>query len=460
MTDNAQPVFTERSAAIKADGAQRDAALRLSEGADRLKMRSSRRGRVSQRLLILHRWIAVAGQTIAVLAVQYGLAFDVPLIPVATLIAASVLLNVVVMMQPRRPSRLDDRTATAYLAFDILQLSALLYLTGGLQNPFAVLMLAPVTVAATMLAQQAVIAIVSLAILCFSVLMVFHQPLPGPGDVAWIIPPIYLAGFWTALALACLFISAYVYLLEREARRMSDALNATQIALGREQQMSALGALAAAAAHELGSPLSTMRMIAKEIARDLPPDSELNDDVQLLISESDRCRHILTELSERPEPSSANPFDTMALPIILDEVAKPYIPKGIRFQVEIDAAEHSPPPRSFFGPEIQHGFGNIIQNAGQFAKHQVLARVHWTDALVSVVIEDDGPGFPPYLLDRLGEPYVSGRLQATESLGLGVFIAQTLLEGLGADLQFANKPTVGHVEVETRDELRGRRRNG
>ena len=405
--------------------------------------RAPRRGRVSQRLLVFHRWIAIAGQIIAVLTVHLGLDFSVPLLPVGILIAASVVLNIIVIAQPRRPSRLDDTTAAAYLGFDILQLSALLYLTGGLQNPFAVLMLAPVTVAATMLARPKVMGIVSLSILCLSVLAVFHQPLPGPDGVSWIIPPIYLLGFWTALALACLFISTYVYLLEREARRMSDALNATQMALVREQKMSALGALAAAAAHELGSPLSTMRLIAKEIARELPPGSDLSEDVQLLISESDRCRTILTELSRKPEPASDNPFDTMALPMIVAEIAKPYINQNIRFEIEIDAKISSEPPQTFFGPEIQHGLGNIIQNAGQFAGHRVTARLHWTDQQVSVVIEDDGPGFPPYLLDRLGEPYLSGRIQKGENLGLGVFIAQTLLEGLGAEIRFENNPKGG-----------------
>ncbi|MBV6631600.1 MAG: ActS/PrrB/RegB family redox-sensitive histidine kinase [Alphaproteobacteria bacterium] len=416
-----------------------------NDGADATDRRlgEGRRGRISQRLLIMHRWIAIIGQTIAVIVVHYGLGFDMPLVSTGLLISASVMLNVVVMAQRSRAARLDDRAAALYLAFDILQLSALLYLTGGLQNPFAVLMLAPVTVAATMLARQAVFAVVGLAIACLSVLAVFYQPLPGPGGLSWVIPPTYLAGFWTALALSCFFISAYVYLIEREARRMSDALTATQMALIREQKVSALGALAAAAAHELGSPLSTIRLVAKELVRDLPPDSALKEDVELLVSESDRCRTILTELSRKPEPATANPFDRLALPTLVEEVARPRLPPTVKFALEIDADPAIEPPAAYFGPELQHGLGNIIQNASQFAGRKVTARLYWTDQVVMITIEDDGPGYPAHILDRLGEPYVSGRATKGENLGLGIFIAQTLLESLGADLSFSNPPAGG-----------------
>lgn len=402
-----------------------------------------RRGRVSQRLLIMHRWIAIIGQTVAVVGVHFGMGFDLPLIPVVLLISASVMLNIVVMAQRGRSNRLNDRSAALYLAFDILQLSALLYLTGGLQNPFAVLMLAPVTVAATMLAREAVFTVVGLAIVTLSLLAMWYQPLPGPDGISWVIPPTYLAGFWTALVLGCLFISTYVYLIEREARRMSDALTATQMALIREQKVSALGALAAAAAHELGSPLSTIRLVAKELVRDLPSGSDLREDVELLVSESDRCRTILTELSRKPEPASANPFDRLALPTLMEEIARPRLPPTVQFKLEIDAEPSIKAPEAYFGPELQHGLGNLIQNASQFAARKVTARLYWTDQVVTITIEDDGPGYPPQLIDRLGEPYVSGRVQKGENLGLGIFIATTLLESLGADLMFTNPPRGG-----------------
>jgi two-component system, sensor histidine kinase RegB len=404
---------------------------------------SRRRGRVSQRMLILHRWCAIIGQAVAVLIIHYGLSFSLPIVPAFLLIGASVVLNLIVMAQPRRPTRLDDRTTVAFLAFDIVQLSALLYLTGGLQNPFAVLMLAPVTVAATMLSRREVAIVAGLAILCLSVLALTYHPLPGPGDSEWVMPEIYLLGSWIALTLACLFSSIYVFLVEREARRMSDALTATQMALIREQKMSALGALAAAAAHELGSPLSTIRVIAKELAGEVPPDSEFAEDINLLLSESDRCRHILAELSRRPEPSSENPFDRMELPTIIQEVARPYLPPTVRLDIEIDSSATSTTPTTFFGPEIQHGLGNILQNAAQFASQRIIVRLRWDEHRVEVTIHDDGPGYPPQVIDQIGEPYVSGRVKRGESLGLGIFIAQTLLENTGAELQFGNHPRGG-----------------
>lgn len=425
------------------DQGQPDPSLRLQG-----EVLPRRRGRISQRLLVLHRWIAIIGQLVAVLSVRFWLGYDLPLVPALLLVAASVLLNLIVMYRPKRPSRLGDRAAAGFLGFDILQLSALLYLTGGLQNPFALLMLAPVTVAATMLSRREVVGLVSLAIVCLSGLALWHLPLPSPAGADWEMPALYLAGFWCGTVLASIFISSYVYLIERESRRMSEALTATQMALIREQKVSALGALAAAAAHELGSPLSTIRLVAKELAHDLPPDSEFAEDMQLLLSETARCRDILTELSRRPEPSSANPFDRLALPVLVQEIAGRYVPPSITFAVEIDAPAHIAVPHAYFGPEIQHGLGNIIQNASQFAGRKVTARLVWDEQQVGVIIEDDGPGFSATVLDRLGEPYVSGRVQRGENLGLGVFIAQTLLENLGADLTFGNQPAGGaRVEV-------------
>ena len=395
------------------------------------------------RTLILIRWIAITGQLAAVLTVHYQLGFPLPLGPALAAIAASALLNGVASFQ-RRTRRLGDLQTASYLAFDILQLSTLLFLTGGLENPFATLILAPVAVAATILSGPVVAGLSGLTLVCISILTVEHMPLPWSSSPPEL-PALYVGAQWAALALSCIFIALYNRSVAGEARRIVDALAATQDALAREQQVSALGALAAAAAHELGSPLSTIAVVAKELARDVPPGSPLAEDVALLQSQSDRCREILAKLARTPE-AEGTPFDRLPLPALIEAVAEPHRLPGIALEVQSGGRQDGPPlvRRT---PEIVHGLGNLLQNAMQFARSKVMAQLGWTADEVTVSIADDGPGFPPNMLGRLGEPYLSSRGDDGEHLGLGIFIAQTLLERAGADISFENGRNGGAIVV-------------
>ncbi|MBT4906108.1 MAG: sensor histidine kinase, partial [Rhodospirillaceae bacterium] len=241
---------------------ERFAALRPNRSAAQVRLRT----------LVLIRWIAVAGQLTALLIVRFGLDWPLPIDAALAAIGASVLLNVA--MTFRRPvrGRLSEWEAAAYLAFDILQLAVLLYLTGGLGNPFSLLFLGPVTVSATTLSRAATALLSILVIGCASALAFHHLPLPWSGDGLQL-PVFYIGGLWTAVVLGTLFLGGYIGSVAGEGRRMSDALTAIQLALAREQQLSALGGLAAAAAHELGSPLATIAVTAKELTREIPPDS-------------------------------------------------------------------------------------------------------------------------------------------------------------------------------------------
>ncbi|MGD9742818.1 MAG: ActS/PrrB/RegB family redox-sensitive histidine kinase [Dongiaceae bacterium] len=412
---------------------------------------SSRRVRL--RTLATIRWVAVLGQLAAVLFVQFGLGYPLPLIEVLLVIGASAAVNLWVTALGRRRTWLSDRTAARYLAFDLLQLAALLFLTGGLTNPFAVLILAPVTVAATVLSRVSTATLSLLAVLVALGLGLWHRPLPWPTpDFA--VPPVYLLGFGVALALSSLFLAAYVFSVAEEARRMSDALSASQMALDREQRVSALGALAAAAAHELGSPLGTIAVVAKELARDLPPGSPLAADVALLQSQSDRCRAILAALAARPEVRGGPFLESGRLADLVQEAAAAHARPGIRLTVEERLAEGgggAPPVRR--SPEILHGLGTLLQNAIEFATAEVHVPILWSADSVTLTISDDGPGFPSDLLARLGEPYLSGgdrgRGGEHEHMGLGIFIAETLLARSGAVVTMANRPEEG-AEVTVR----------
>ncbi|MFN3461964.1 MAG: ActS/PrrB/RegB family redox-sensitive histidine kinase, partial [Oceanibaculum sp.] len=344
--------------------------------------------------------------------------------------------------------------AAGSMAFDILQLSGLLFITGGLTNPFALLVLAPVTVAATILSARSTIALCVLSLACLSLLAFFHLPLPWTTRPLFDLPQTYVLGIWAGLWIATIFMATFGWLVAEEARRMRDALAATQMALAREQRLSALGGLAAAAAHELGSPLSTIAVIAKELSREMPPGSEFADDLKLLQSETDRCRSILTQLSARPEADGNAPFNRIGLSTAIESAAAPYRRDPVALVLEAADADGTPPsgeePDLPYSPELMHGLGNILQNAIQFARETVEVRLHWDGETVLVEIQDDGPGYPPALLDSLGEPYLSGRTQRDGHMGLGIFIAKTLLGRTGASVEFGNAGEGGGARVTLR----------
>jgi two-component system sensor histidine kinase RegB len=395
-------------------------------------------GRVTLRTLTSMRWLVVAGQLVAVLVVYFGFGFDLMLWPALALIAASVAVNIHAALRPQRRT-LSERSTAAYLAYDTLQLAGLLYLTGGIENPFAVLLLGPMTVAAGVLGRAHVTALALLGMFCLGVLTIWHLPLPWAGDPMPDFPPLYRTGVWAALWLAAGFIAIYNFSVADEARRISDALVETQMALGREQRISSLGALAAAAAHELGTPLATIAVVSKELRKELPSESPYIDDVDLLLSQSDRCREILAELARRPESAGGDPFESMAVPALLEAIAAPYRTQRIAYQIE--AFGRMPVMKR--APELVHGLGNLIQNAMSFARGRVVVTAQTSEDGLKIRVRDDGPGFPPGLLSRLGEPYLSQRQDTDEHLGLGIFIAQTLLERTGAVLTFENDKAGG-----------------
>ncbi|NQW10052.1 MAG: ActS/PrrB/RegB family redox-sensitive histidine kinase [Alphaproteobacteria bacterium] len=409
---------------------------------------------VGVRTLTAIRWVALAGQMATLLVVAFALDYPVPLGLALAIVGVSAALNLILQLNRSGGDRLSERQASFYLGFDILQLSALLFVTGGLENPFALLLLAPVTVSATILSRRSTIHLCVLALGCTTGLAAYHLPLPW-GPEQFRLPWLYVVGLWIALVVALIFIAAYAWWVADESRRISAALAATQSALAREQRLAALGGLAAAAAHELGSPLSTIAVVARELVRELPADGDLADDARLLLSETQRCRDILASLARRSDPEADLPFRSVPLTALVEEAAAPHHRDGVDVIIEIqDTDDRSPddpnatPPDVPRTPEVLHGLGALIQNAVQFARKTVEIGVAWTGPQLTVTIEDDGPGFSSTVLGRLGEPYVSSRAGTNGHMGLGVFIATTLLGRSGAVVRFANRPDGGgHVDI-------------
>jgi two-component system, sensor histidine kinase RegB len=388
--------------------------------------------------LTLIRWIAVVGQAFTILLVHVSLDISLPLVPLLGAVLLSALINLPLTFLTSPATRVDERSAGFLLAYDILQLAFLLALTGGLQNPFSVLLLVPVTISATILSLRTTVLLCALVIVTLTLLGLPPTQLPWRTDHL-MLPGLYMLASWIALVLATMLIAGYAWRVADEARRMSDALAATHMALAREQQLSALGGLAAAAAHELGSPLATIAVTSREIANSLPPDSPVAEEVGLLVSQSQRCREILHSLGRRSEDRDHTPFSLVPLTHLLDEIVRPYHDPSIRLSIATRRmnGEDQPEPRVAPTAELKHGLITLIENAFEFADSEVRLGVVLRGERIELSIEDDGPGFPDDVLERLGEPYLSTRREHG-GLGLGVFIAQTLLARTGATLQFGN----------------------
>ncbi len=399
------------------------------------------------------RWLAVLGQLAAIFVVVQGLEFDVAVVPCITIIALSAALNLVLQTMVNPMQRLEPAHAAALLALNIVELAGLLYFTGGLQNPFSFLFLAPVLISATALPARLTFALGLLAVACASILFFFHLPLPWDSDDPLVLPPIYLVGVWLSIVLAIGVTSLYSFQVTEEARKLTDALAATELVLTREQHLTQLDGLAAAAAHELGTPLSTIFLISRELEKTVK-DGPLAADLKTLREQAQRCRDILSKIAQLS--STGAPFDRMKLSELIEELVAPHRDFGVDIKVRIAVAASAEPVGSR-NPAILYGVGNIVENAVDFAHTTVEVNAWWNNDTVEIVISDDGPGIPPDLLKRIGEPYLSRRRAQSDGggesgaerrgLGLGVFIARTLLERTGAKVSFANRTFPDHGAV-------------
>ena len=403
--------------------------------------------------LIRLRWLAVFGQCGAVLVVHYGLEFEVPILPCLAVIALAALLNVALRLTVRQTQWLEPDRAAWLLAFDTAELAALLYLTGGLENPFSFLLLGPVLISATALPPRMTLLIGTFAMFCATVLVFLHYDLPWDSEDMLELPEIYMVGVWLSILLAIGYIGVYTWQVAEEARQLSDALAATELVLAREQHLSQLDGLAAAAAHELGTPLSTITVVIREIERALEANSPYADDVKLLREQAQRCREILAKITELP---TGEPFDRSPLSALIEEAVAPHRNFGVAIDVTLPPnasaeAGRLAEPMGARNPATRYGLGNLIENAVDFAHTRVEIFARWTAEEVSVVISDDGPGFAAEVIDRIGAPYVTHRRTAARDpdgeaepmfglgLGLGFFIAKTLLERSGARLSLVNR---------------------
>ena len=401
------------------------------------------------RTLVLVRWFAIAGQVLALVIGQQLYGLKLALGPCAIAIGLSVLTNLLAVVIFPDNRRLSEAETVLTLLFDTLQLSLLLAFTGGLNNPFALLVLAPVTIAATVLTSRSTLLLASFAVGMVTIVGLVHIPLRTANNSLLEMPVVFVFGFWVAIVTGIIFISIYTRRVTAEMTSMSEALLATQMALAREQKLTDLGGVVAATAHELGTPLATIKLVSAELMEELQDAKDLHSDAQLIHEQAERCGDILRSMGRAGK-------DDLHLRItpwsaLVREAAEPHLDRGknVKFVFSQNLEFDMDQPKTLRKPEVIHGLRNLIQNAVDFAQSEVRIDVGWSEAEIFVTISDDGSGFAPQVINRIGDPFMRRKKHDAQSsarpgydgMGLGLFIAKTLLERSGSELEFLNAST-------------------
>lgn len=406
-------------------------------------------------LLALVRWVALAGQFLAIISVYFVVGFDLPLGACLSVVALSGLVGFWQAFNTSYNRQLTGQKTLLLLSFDTVQLAALLYLTGGLANPFSVLMIAPVTVSAMVLRPRQTAFLVMLVSALASILVFQHYPLPWSAD-GFTLPPLYLLGLWMALLLTTIFVAAYAGSLANESRKLARGLAEARLTLEREHKMVSLGSLATAAAHKLGSPLNTITLIAHELERySAGPKSgeeqaHFQEDIVQLKEETERCRAILAELNEDAIQLGHESEDPVAISAFIRNLMETrFSDISDVLHIKVVNTETAPEPLVTRRPELIHPVETLVDNAAQFAVTEVEILISWTEGEFTISVRDDGPGFQSAVLSRLGDPYASSRTGVDGHMGLGVFIAMTMVSHVGGNMSIGNRKTGGAEAVLT-----------
>ncbi|WP_321830437.1 sensor histidine kinase RegB [Thalassovita sp.] len=401
---------------------------------------------IKLRTITLLRWGAISGQIVAILVAQELFNLDLEIGLCLMVISVSVIGNLIAMVIFPEAKRLSENENLLMVLFDLLQLSLLLYLTGGLHNPFSILILGPVMVSASAFTLRSTIFLAIVTILAVTLLAEIHLPLRTQEGFILRIPDLFVFGNWIAIVIAVLFLGIYSRRVTVEMHAMSDALQATYMALSREQKLTDIGGVVAAAAHELGTPLATIKLTSAELIEDLADRPDLQEDAKLIREQADRCRDIMRSMGRAGKDDLH--LRRAPLEAVLREAAEPHLDRGksIHFDAIALTDEDYEQPIVLRRPEVIHGLRNLIQNGVDFARENVWIETEWSADQIYVRIMDDGEGYPPHLIGRIGDPFMRRRRNTGEprkrpeyeGMGLGLFIAKTLLERSGAELTFAN----------------------
>tara|TARA_Y100001970_G_scaffold285602_1_gene405816 strand:- start:3721 stop:5010 length:1290 start_codon:yes stop_codon:yes gene_type:complete len=402
---------------------------------------------LDRKTLVYLRWIAIFGQIIAVNLVFFILGLEFPILLAFLVILVGFITNFYLQFGIKT-IRIKDFHASFFLVYDLVQLSLLLYLTGGISNPFSILLIVPAIVSSTFLSMGTTIILGGLTIIFLFLLTLFHYPLPGIHENAFTFPKYYLSGFFISIIIGLIFLSYFGMRFSGETKKRSEALNKLQEILAKEYELESLGGQAAAAAHSLGTPLATISVVAKELKKELGNNKDYSKDIDLLISQTKRCSEILKKISKK-QIKDDKFFSYVTLEDLVNEIIdsfKETSSKSINLVSENDNNKINI-KRS---PEIVYGLRNFIGNAVKFSKDTINIIINSNTKNIELIINDDGPGFPDDIIALIGEPYIKSKSQEVSSnsgLGLGTFLGKTLLERQFANLSFSKDKNLGGASV-------------
>jgi two-component system sensor histidine kinase RegB len=410
---------------------------------------------LDKKTLVILRWIALVGQYLTISIVYFIFKFELPFIYCSLVIFIGVLTNTYLQFKFQK-NQLNNFTSTFFLFYDLIQLSLLLYLTGGIKNPFAILLIVPAIVSSTFLNLRSTINLSIITIIILTILTIYNLPLPYYGELHFHVPDTYLYALPIAIIITLIFLTYFGVRFGIESRKRTEALNRLELILAKEHELESIGLQAAAAAHSLGTPLSTITVIARELEKEIGNDPKYEKDIDLLLSETKRCSEILKNLSQ-DQLKEDNFLSNIKIGDLLNEVVRSFSEISekkillIKEQNELD-------PQIDRTLEITYGLRNFIGNAVKYSNSFVEINLKSNDTVTEVKVSDDGPGFSEDVKDILGEPYIRSKnkfISSKSGLGLGTFIGKTLLERMKANVEFSDsaklKGAMVTIRWKTRD---------
>ena len=402
---------------------------------------------LDKKTLVFLRWIAILGQLFSVNLVYFFLDLNFPVLLCHIIIFIGFITNIYLQLG-LKATLLKDLYSTSFLMYDIVQLSVLLFLTGGIFNPFAILLIVPTIVSSTFLSMGSTIILGSSTITLLFILTFFNMPLPGMEEYVLSFPNYYVTGILISLIIGLIFLSYFGIRFAGETKKRSDALNKLQQILAKEYELESLGGQAAAAAHSLGTPLATITVVAKEMRKEVGDNSKLTKDVDLLISQTKRCSEILKKISQK-QIIKDEFLSSMSFEDLLEEIIKSFKESSEK-NIELNSDKDINKIDIKRNPELVYGLRNFIGNAVKFSNKNILISIVSNNINLFVIIEDDGPGFAEDIIKALGEPYIKSRSKLSRDnsgLGLGTFLGKTLLERQSAIISFENNSSLKGAQV-------------
>ena len=392
---------------------------------------------LDKKTLVVLRWIAIVGQYLTISIVYFLFKFELPFFYCSLVIFVGVLTNLYLQFKFKK-NQLNNFASTSFLFYDLFQLSLLLYLTGGITNPFAILLIVPAIVSSTFLNLKSTINLSIITIIILIVLTIYNLPLPHYGELHFHVPDTYLYALPAAIIITLIFLTYFGVRFGIESKKRTEALNKLELILAKEHELESIGVQAAAAAHSLGTPLSTITVIVKELEKEIGNNPKYSKDISLLLSQTKRCSDILKNLS-KDQLDEDSFLSNVSIKDLLNEIVRSFSEISEK-KLSLDVKENLVNPHIERTLEITYGLRNFIGNAVKYSRSLVDIILINNNKITEVQICDDGPGFSEDIVNLLGEPYIRSKdkiISSKSGLGLGTFIGKTLLERMKAKVEFS-----------------------